>query len=101
MTTAGDNEPTLRGVVTDNGVGRNLTTAVSLVVKIRKPDGVMILGAPTLDDQTTSPGSWYRLWGTGERDMPGVYWAALRVEEPAGRFLTYGPVAERVDPQLA
>ena len=98
--TAGDNQPDLAGTATTDGVGVSLTGAVSLVVKIRRPDGSLILGVPTLGDQTTAPGSWSRPWAADERALPGVYQTALVVEKPAGRFLTYGPASDRVGPAL-
>jgi len=98
--TAGDTLPILSGIAIRDGAGINLTDAVTRTVQIRRSDGALILGTPTLGNQTTAPGSWTREWLAGEMDLPGVYTVALEVEWTAGRIETFGESSFRVKRQL-
>ena len=99
--TAGDLEPPLTGTALDGTVGVNLTTATSVAVHIRRPDGTLIQRAPVLTNQTTTPGGWTLALVAGDLNLPGQHDAELQVTWPGARPQTFGPTRFHVEPQIA
>lgn len=101
----GDLEPSLAGTVTSAGVGVNLSTAASVAVHVKRPDGTIINRAPVLANQTTTPGGWTLTWQAGDLTVTGLYAVEVEVTWAGGRPQTFPPGVDnqyfRVNPQIA
>lgn len=73
--------------VTDDGSGVDISTASSLVIFIKKPDGTVLERAGVLNTDGTD-GKMYYLTVVGDLDVAGNYKIQGKVVIPTGTFYT-------------